>query len=241
MTAEERTTYLFLSLLQARAGASVVRRLGNIEDLAGILEMPAEELAGLARLRAEGRKASEELKESFDPEAMIARLAQKGLRAVTLADEGYPEKLAEIPDPPPALFVDGEFPEEPTVALVGSRKASATGLEAARAVGRALSERGVCVASGLALGIDAAHEGALEATGPTVGVLGCGIDVVYPKRFTRRATGASSNASGLEGPSSPSTTWERRPCSGGSRPETGSSRASPMRWSSSRRPRRAAP
>jgi DNA processing protein len=68
------------------------------------------------------------------------------------------------------------------VALVGSRKASATGIEAARALGRTLGERGVCVVSGLALGVDAAaHEGALEAGGPTVGVLGCGIDIVYPK------------------------------------------------------------
>jgi DNA processing protein len=64
------------------------------------------------------------------------------------------------------------------VALVGSRKASATGIETARILGRALGERGVCVVSGLALGIDAAaHEGALGADGPTVGVLGCGIDV----------------------------------------------------------------
>ncbi len=84
--------------------------------------------------------------------------------------------------PPPALFVKGEVPEGPAFALVGSRKASATGVQAARSLGRALGERGVGVVSGLALGIDAAaHEGALEAGGPTIGVLGCGIDIVYPK------------------------------------------------------------
>ncbi len=185
MTAERRTAYLFLSLLQARAGTSVVSRLGH-QDPVEVLEMPVEELAGRARLTEKGRKAFLDLKGDFDPEAILARLADKGLRAVTLADEDYPEKLAEIPDPPPALFVNGQIPEGPTVALVGSRKASVAGLGAARVLGRALGERGVCVASGLGLGIDAAaHEGALEAAGPTVGVLGCGIDVVYPKSNRR--------------------------------------------------------
>ena len=135
--------------------------------------MPDGELTGRATLTEKGCKAFVELKEDFDPDTIFARLADKGLRAVTLADEGYPEKLAEIPDPPPALFVNGQLPEGPTVALVGSRKASATGLGVTRALGRTLGERGVCVGSGLALGIDAAaHEGALEAAGPTVGVLG---------------------------------------------------------------------
>jgi DNA processing protein len=83
------------------------------------------------------------LKEDFDPEGMLACLAQKGLRALTLADEGYPEKLSEIPDPLPALFVDGEaLPEGQIVALVGSRKASVAGLEAAPALGRALGGEG---------------------------------------------------------------------------------------------------
>lgn len=181
MIARERAAYLFLSLLQARVGASVVSRLGDA-DPAGILEMSAGEVASRARLTEKGRRAFEELKRGFDAEEVVARLAEKGAHILTRADEDYPERLAGIPDPPPALFVKGEVPDGPTIALVGSRKASATGVGAARALGRALGERGVCVASGLALGIDAAaHEGALEAGGPAVGVLGCGIDVVYPK------------------------------------------------------------
>jgi DNA processing protein len=178
---EERAAYLFLSLLQARVGASVVSRLGDTDPVK-ILEMSAEEIAGRVRLTEKGRRAFDELKEGFDPGEILAGLEERGLRAITYADEDYPEKLTEIPDPPPVLFVNGEVPEGPAVALVGSRKASATGLEAARTLGRALGERGVCVVSGLALGIDAvAHEGALEGGGPTIGVLGCGIDVIYPK------------------------------------------------------------
>ncbi|MBA4115353.1 MAG: DNA-protecting protein DprA [Rubrobacter sp.] len=181
MIARDKAAYLFLSLLQARVGVSVISRLGDA-DVAGVLEMSAGEVSSRARLTEKGQRAFEDLKKSFDAEETLGCLAEKGLRAITLADEDYPEKLAEIPDSPPALFVNGEVPGGPVVAMVGSRKASATGVLAARAVGRALGERGVCVVSGLALGIDAAaHEGALEAGGPTVGVLGCGIDVVYPK------------------------------------------------------------
>ena len=196
MIADPRAAYLFLSLLQAKVGASVVSRLGNL-DPAKILALPVGEVAERARLTEKGRRAFEELKGGFDPGLILARLEERSFGVVTLADEGYPSMLAEIPDPPPALFVDGEVPHGPTVALVGSRKASTTGIEAARTLGRALGERGVCVASGLALGIDAAaHEGALEAGGPTVGVLGCGIDVVYPKS-NRRLLGRVRDGGGI--------------------------------------------
>ncbi|MDQ3636795.1 MAG: DNA-processing protein DprA [Actinomycetota bacterium] len=195
MIARDKAAYLFLSLLQARVGASVISRLGDA-DVAGVLEMSTGEVSSRARLTEKGQRAFEDLKESFDAEETLGRLAEKGLRTITLADEDYPEKLVEIPDSPPALFVNGGIPGGPAVAMVGSRKASATGVLAARALGRALGERGVCVVSGLALGIDAAaHEGALEAGGPTVGVLGCGIDVVYPKSnrglFGRVAVGGA--------------------------------------------------
>jgi DNA processing protein len=123
------------------------------------------------------------LQRAFEPGRIQDRLAAKGIVVLTPVDEAYPGPLRSIPDPPPAVFVNGTVPDTVSVALVGSRKASATGIETARALGSALSERGVCVVSGLALGVDAAaHEGAVEAGGPTVGVLGCGIDVVYPRR-----------------------------------------------------------
>lgn len=132
-------------------------------------------------------RAASQLREEFDPERVRAGLDEKGLHVLTPADEGYPGRLLEVPDPPPALFVGGALPGGitgggPTVALVGSRKASPAGLETARSLGRALGESGACVVSGLALGVDgAAHEGALDGGSPTVGVLGCGIDVVYPR------------------------------------------------------------
>jgi DNA processing protein len=180
---DERAMYLFLSLLQARVGSSLVSRLGNLAPEA-VLRTPVAELAGRAKISERASRAFEELQRAFDPGRMQERLAAKGIEALTPVDEAYPGPLRSIPDPPPAVFVNGVVPDNTvSVALVGSRKASATGLETARALGLALSERGVCVVSGLALGVDAAaHEGAVGAGGPTVGVLGCGIDVVYPRR-----------------------------------------------------------
>lgn len=178
---DERTGYLFLSLLQARVGRSLISRLAGL-DAATVLETPVAELAQRTGMSERAARAFEELKLAFDPPGILDHLERKGITVLTLAGDGYPARLSEAPDPPPALFAKGALPEAPSVALVGSRKASRAGLETARALGRALAERGVCVVSGLALGVDAAaHEGALEARGPTVGVLGCGIDVVYPR------------------------------------------------------------
>ncbi|MDF2702827.1 MAG: putative processing protein DprA [Rubrobacteraceae bacterium] len=179
MAGSPRSHYLFLSLLQARIGASVVSRLGEVD---GLLEVPAAEVASRAGMKERAARTFEELKETFDPGAMDGALARRGICVHTPVDEGHPDRLKEMPDSPPALYVHGEVPDAPAVAVVGSRAASPTGLESARSLGRALGERGVCVVSGLALGVDAAaHQGALEAGGPTVGVLGCGIDVVYPR------------------------------------------------------------
>lgn len=185
MDVSDRAGYLFVALLQARVGKSLVSRLGDRRP-AGLLAIEPAELAEEAGASEKVLRGFEELKGTFDPDALEKRLARDGIRVLTLADEAYPSRLREVPDPPPALFSKGEVPVAVPVALVGSRRATAAGLETARALGRMLGERGVCVVSGLALGVDAAaHEGAVEAGGMTVGVLGCGIDVVYPRENGR--------------------------------------------------------
>jgi len=111
--------------------------------------------------------------------------AASGHFIVTLADETYPRSLLEIADPPPLLYAQGrlELLAREAVAVVGSRNASAQGEANATAFSRALSDAGLTVVSGLALGIDAAaHRGALAGAGSTIAVLGTGIDVVYPRR-----------------------------------------------------------
>jgi len=181
----EHAKHLFLSLLQARIGSSLVSRLGNLAPEA-IFETPFSELAGWTGISERAARAFEVLRRGFDAAAVEHRLAARGIGVLALADDGYPGMLRNVPDPPPALYVDGVLPQTASVAIVGSRKASTTGVETARTLGLALAERGVCVVSGLALGVDAAaHEGAVDAGGPTLGVLGCGIDVTYPSGYKR--------------------------------------------------------
>lgn len=105
-------------------------------------------------------------------------------RVVGWHDADYPALLRVIPDPPTALFVDGDVTSlwHPHVAVVGSRRATPAGIDNARAFALAFGAAGFGVVSGLAAGIDtAAHRGALDAAAPTVAVIGCGPDIVYPR------------------------------------------------------------
>jgi DNA processing protein len=113
-----------------------------------------------------------------------------GIGVWGLGDAGYPRSLADDPDPPPVLFHRGHVEAlrpRPAVAIVGTRRCTASGTDVARQLGRDLAAAGVAVVSGLALGIDgAAHEGALAGAGAApVGVVGSGLDVVYPPRHRR--------------------------------------------------------
>jgi DNA processing protein len=107
---------------------------------------------------------------------------KRGVRIVDFLAPDYPKALLEIPDPPPFLYVRGELGNlEPAVAMVGARRASSYGLLTTERLARDLAGHGVTVVSGMARGVDtAAHRGALATGGRTVGVLGCGVDVVYP-------------------------------------------------------------
>ena len=103
--------------------------------------------------------------------------------AISPGDLRFPTALAAIHDPPGTLWLKGDpdVLQAPSVAIVGSRAASAYGLEVARRLAADLARRNVAVVSGMARGIDsAAHRGALEAGGMTIAVFGCGVDVIYP-------------------------------------------------------------
>jgi DNA processing protein len=121
-------------------------------------------------------------------EQAVRWAAEPGHAIVTLADAEYPQRLLELTDPPALLYVSGNVAllTRDILAIVGSRNATAQGVANAEAFARASSEIGLTIASGLALGIDAAaHRGALAGRGSTIAVLGCGIDVVYPARNAR--------------------------------------------------------
>ncbi len=115
-------------------------------------------------------------------------IERTGVRLVTAFDEEFPRLLRETPDPPFVLYALGrvERLRLPAVAVVGSREASRYGRDVASRLGRELSSAGVAVVSGFARGVDAsAHEAALEGPGGTIAVLGCGLDVDYPRENAR--------------------------------------------------------
>lgn len=122
-------------------------------------------------------------------ETELERVKQLGGDILLLDDGSYPAFLREIADPPIVLYVKGDWQEcfdLPGVAVIGSRRCSTYGENASEMLSRDLAERGICIISGLARGIDAAaHKGALSAGGRTIGVIGTGIDIVYPRENTR--------------------------------------------------------
>ncbi|MQT60013.1 DNA-protecting protein DprA [Pseudomonas sp. FSL R10-0399] len=112
----------------------------------------------------------------------------------------YPALLAEIKDPPPVLFVAGDpgILEKPQLAMVGSRRASRPGLDTAAAFSKCLAGAGFVITSGLALGIDgAAHQAALDIGGQTIGVLGTGLQKLYPQRHRALADAMIANGSAV--------------------------------------------
>lgn len=104
---------------------------------------------------------------------------------ITLADPDYPSLLLNIPDPPPLLYLKGrrELLSSPALAIVGSRNATPQGLSNAEAFAAATSNAGLCIISGMALGVDtAAHRGGLHGIAASIAVVGTGLDIVYPAR-----------------------------------------------------------
>lgn len=137
------------------------------------------------RIGSEGDRA---YARSMDGAAILSKLPAAGTRLIAVYDDEYPVGLMDLFDPPAGLFVRGHLLGEfgPRVAIVGARNCSPAGGEIASLLGAALARTGACVVSGGARGIDAAaHRGALEAGGASVAVLGCGIDVAYPRSNRR--------------------------------------------------------
>jgi DNA processing protein len=120
-----------------------------------------------------------------EPAAVEAWLADTNNHVVTLADSEYPQALLQTADPPPLIYVKGrvELLNRPAIAVVGSRNATAQGKLTAESFATALSNAGLCVVSGMALGIDAAaHRGGLAGLSSTIAIVGTGLDKVYPAR-----------------------------------------------------------
>lgn len=170
-----------------RVTARLLEHFGSAE---AIFDAPRRELA-LARLAPETVESIVSREFHARAETEIERVRKAGGDILVLDDGVYPALLRETYDPPVVLYVKGAWAEcldGPCVAIVGSRRCSTYGQNAALMLARELAQRGVTIISGLARGIDAAaHRGALEAGGRTVGVMGTGLDNIYPRDHKKLA------------------------------------------------------
>jgi len=136
----------------------------------------------------------------------LRRLGEAGIAVVRRGETGYPEHLADLPDAPDLVFVRGELPSMPGVAVVGTRRCTSYGRRIAGEYGRAIAEAGWVLVSGLARGVDgAAHSGTVSAGGVGVAVLGSGIDVMYPREHADLARQLLENGGAVISESPPGT------------------------------------
>ncbi|MCB9846796.1 MAG: DNA-protecting protein DprA [Phycisphaeraceae bacterium] len=183
---EAQADLLRITLLPGLGPILTRRAIDTLGSPRAVLEASRRELTAIRGVGArtagaiiDARPALEaQLREEFD------EIEAAGARIVTLVDDGYPELLKQIQDPPPVLYVRGD-PAALTgvcpVGIVGSRSATHYGIEQAERFAAELARAGLCVVSGGARGVDtAAHRAALRARGQTVAVLGCGLAQCYP-------------------------------------------------------------
>src|ERR1700687_2516536 len=161
--------------------AKLLRQFGSPQEIfrASLTELEACRLPSAPARAVQSRSAHK------DAEAELAKVRKLGCRLLNWDEPEYPKRLLEIYDPPPLLYVRGDISvlNRHSISMVGTRRPTPYGNQVAVRLGRDLAEGGLTVVSGMARGIDSsAHQGACRALhGATVGVLGTGVDVIYPK------------------------------------------------------------
>jgi len=186
---DDRLAWLALAMTPGLGPRRIVDGMGQLETASQLFGLPLTELEGL-KFSAPVAQFIFEGKARAAAEAEWALACEHGVDVLTYGCATYPERLKEIYDPPPVLWVRGSagLLARPSIAIVGTRHPSPYGTGMAEMLGRDLAARGLLVVSGMARGIDtAAHKGALMAGRPTVAVWGTGADVIYPKENKRLA------------------------------------------------------
>ncbi len=191
-------------MLAAAVLASLEVNPGQPSDLTQVISSPALRQRLLARRQEEGHadglidylwsQQPPHRREHWYGE--LVSQTRRGIRVLIAGEPDYPERLMDVWDAPPLLFTRGELSSRyaTSVAVVGSRQASPSVLEATRELSGRLARDGIDVVSGLAAGVDtAAHQGALDAGGHTVAVFGCGLDHVYPPENAQLSTRIAAN------------------------------------------------
>jgi len=186
---EDRLAWLALALAPGLGPKRILDAVKRLDAPSRIFELGLTDLEGL-RFPAQAAQFIFDGKARIAAEEEWARVAAQGATVVSFSCPEYPERLKEIYDPPPVLWVHGDVGllSRPAIAVVGTRHPSPYGSGMAEMLSRDLAARRLLIVSGMARGVDScAHRGALTARMPTVAVWGTGIDVVYPKENKKLA------------------------------------------------------
>jgi len=181
---DNQTALIILNLLPGLGPVGIGNLIDKLGEPRAILETSERELRQISGLRKSVLESIIHWEKIVDIERELALIKEKGIRIITIIDDEYPFYLKNIHSPPTVLYIKTSSPFEfiPSIAIVGTRKASPYGEKITKELSMELSMRGFIIVSGMARGIDSiAHKAALDAGGRTVAVLGCGVDVVYPK------------------------------------------------------------
>ncbi|MBM4423326.1 MAG: DNA-protecting protein DprA [Chloroflexi bacterium] len=191
----DRRYWIGFNKVKGIGPAKVRALLDHFGDLDSAWIAPRDELAA-AGLDRRAIDSLETARAGLDLGRIADELDKAGVTALCWDDAEYPRRLREIDNPPPLIYLRGELAasDEWAVAIVGTRRATAYGKEAARELASAIASAGVTVVSGLARGVDAAaHVAAVEAGGRTIAVLGSGLDNLYPPEHAALAERISAN------------------------------------------------
>lgn len=172
--------YSCIMSINAKKKMELLNKFGNEKN---IYTAKVEDLKETSLLTENQLKAIKDESIYKKTEEVLKIIEKESILMVKFDDELYPNKLKEIYDPPTSLYYKGNINKksELVISVVGSRKASSYGLEQAYKISKELAKNGVTIVSGMASGIDSmAHRAALDANNITYGILGCGVDVIYP-------------------------------------------------------------
>lgn len=198
LAGEERLARVRLNFFACHKSDWLLRLMELYGGAAELLKRPAAEIAAEGGVMGETAERLAAQTAAADPEKELRAAERCGVAVLTALDEGYPELLKEIYDPPLVLYLRGELKPLPAAAIVGTRRATPYGLRTAARLAAELAGAGVAVVSGLARGVDtAAHRAAVESGGVTWAALGTGLNRIYPDENRRLADKIAASGGAL--------------------------------------------
>lgn len=187
-TSEELALWVALNQIQGLGNGSIFQLLAKFGSPDNIFSASVSQLREVVNETLAIQINQGVQTETVNP--TLDWLKKDNTHVITLADSSYPQQLLQISNPPAILYAIGnlDWLNHPSIAMVGSRNATQQGEKNAESFAESLCNQGLCIVSGMALGIDgAAHRGALKSNGATIAVVGTGLDIVYPAKHRELA------------------------------------------------------